>query len=1394
MDSRVSGTAINGETKPVCPGVEKAEEDGTLERGHWNNKMEFVLSVAGEIIGLGNVWRFPYLCYKNGGGAFFIPYLIFLFTCGIPVFLLETALGQYTSQGGVIVILLNVYYIVVLAWALFYLFSSFTVDLPWGSCRHDWNTEHCVEFQRTNGSLNVTSENATSPVIEFWERRVLKISDGIQHLGALRWELALCLLLAWVVCYFCIWKGVKSTGKVVYFTATFPYLMLVVLLIRGVTLPGAAQGIQFYLYPNLTRLWDPQLVRRPLPRELGLPASQRGAAVEDNCQVTISLISSSHAQVCKTSQLQDQHMGSPGASLRGPKRFPPWTAAPARDTLGVGSRSGQKALSAPFLRFPALPPPLQKWKAASALCFLNSGTSFVAGFAIFSILGFMSQEQGVPISEVAESGPGLAFIAYPRAVVLLPFSPLWACCFFFMVVLLGLDSQFVCVESLVTALVDMYPSVFRKKNRREVLILGVSVLSFLVGLVMLTEGGMYVFQLFDYYAASGMCLLFVAIFESLCVAWAYGAGRFYDNIEDMIGYRPWPLIKYCWLFVTPAVCTATFLFSLIKYSPLTYNKKYMYPWWGDALGWLLAFSSMVCIPAWSVYKLSTLKGSFRETSPSLHLSAEVTEHRCCCCVGLDTPAPQPLFQKPRSCAPLGVLRPPSPATAMHRKAAVHEDGSPVVSWVPEEGEKDQEGGDHIKHRGQWTNKMEFVLSVAGEIIGLGNVWRFPYLCYKNGGGAFFIPYFIFFFACGIPVFFLEVALGQYTSQGSVTAWRKICPLLQGIGLASVVIEAYLNIYYIVILAWALFYLFSSFTSELPWTACTHSWNTEQCRDFVNHSAASTATPSENFTSPVIEFWERRVLGITTGLHDLGALRWELALCLLLAWVVCYFCIWKGVKITGKMSPKGWWTLSEAGGPLRAPSSVSCAPTSSDPGRLPLQVVYFTATFPYLMLVILLVRGVTLPGASAGIIYYLKPDLLRLKDPQVWMDAGTQIFFSFAICQGCLTALGSYNKYHNNCYRDCIALCFLNSGTSFVAGFAIFSILGFMSQEQGVPISEVAESGPGLAFIAFPKAVTMMPLSQLWSCLFFLMLIFLGLDSQTFPVPCRPGPVLELLQAAQRQLPSPAQSWGQHGPSPLAPLLGPSVAEMWPRRFVCMECLVTASMDMFPRQLRKSGQRELLILGIAVVCYLIGLFLVTEGGMYVFQLFDYYACSGTCLLFLSVFEVICISWVYGAERFYDNVEDMIGYRPWPLVKISWLFLTPGLCLCLVSLCLSAWSSSISFLSQPSTRLTPGRRATFLFSLSKYSPLKYNNVYVYPPWGYSIGWLLALSSMGCVPLFILITLLKTQGSFGKRLRQLIPPDPSLPQPTRHLHLDSGPGRYCEPSAAKEGLVAGEKETHL
>ncbi|XP_029537521.1 sodium- and chloride-dependent GABA transporter 2-like isoform X2 [Oncorhynchus nerka] len=475
-------------------------------------------------------------------------------------------------------------------------------------------------------------------------------------------------------------------------------------------------------------------------------------------------------------------------------------------------------------------------------------------------------------------------------------------------------------------------------------------------------------------------------------------------------------------------------------------------------------------------------------------------------------------------------------------------------------------------RGQWSSKLEFLLAVAGQIIGLGNVWRFPYLCYKNGGGVFFIPYVLFLFTCGIPLFLLETSLGQYTTQGSITCWRKICPLFEGLGYGGQVVVLYSSIYYIIILAWAFFYLFSSFSSELPWASCRNSWNTATCVEFDRRVVGYLNwTITGNATSPVREFWERRVLNLTDSVYKLGNIRWDLSLCLLLSWIICYFCVWKGVKSTGK-------------------------------------VVYFTATFPYVMLLVLLVRGLTLPGAIDGIKFYLYPDPARLADPQVWMDAGTQIFYSYAICIGCLTALGSYNKYDNNCYKDCMYLCLLNSGTSFVAGFSIFSVLGFMAYEQGTDIATVAESGPGLAFIAYPRAVAMMPVPQLWAIFFFIMIILLGLDSQ----------------------------------------------------FVGLEALMTAISDMYPSFFLVGHRRKILLLIISVGSFFIGLVMVTEGGLYIFQLFDYYACSGMTLLLFAVLQSVCVSWVYGADRLYDNIEDMIGYRPLPLIKYCLKYITPVIC--------------------------------------------------------------------------------------------------------------------------------------
>ncbi|XP_056292961.1 sodium- and chloride-dependent GABA transporter 2-like [Pseudoliparis swirei] len=545
-------------------------------------------------------------------------------------------------------------------------------------------------------------------------------------------------------------------------------------------------------------------------------------------------------------------------------------------------------------------------------------------------------------------------------------------------------------------------------------------------------------------------------------------------------------------------------------------------------------------------------------------------------------------------------------------------------------------------RGQWSNKIEFLLAVAGQIIGLGNVWRFPYLCYKNGGGVFFIPYVLFLFTCGIPLFLLETSLGQYTKQGSITCWRQICPLFEGMGYGNLVVVLYSSIYYIVILAWAFVYLFSSFNSELPWATCRNNWNTETCVEFDRRVGHLNWTAAENATSPVREFWERRVLNLSGNIHELGSIQWELALCLLLSWIICYFCIWKGIKSTGK-------------------------------------VVYITATFPYLMLMVLLVRGVTLPGALDGIKFYLYPDPSRLSDPQVWMDAGTQVFYSYAICIGCLTALGSYNKYNNNCYKDCVYLCLLNSGTSFVAGFAIFSALGFMAYEQNTDISKVAESGPGLAFIAYPRAVAMMPFPQVWAIFFFVMIILLGLDSE----------------------------------------------------FVGLEAIVTSIYDTNPAFFHVGHRRKLLLLAISVVSFFIGLVMVTDGGLYIFQLFDYYACSGMTLLLFAILQSVCIGWIYGADRFYDNIEDMIGYKPFPLIKYCLKYVTPVVCM-----------------------------GTFIFSLVKFTPLKFNNTIEYPWWGYALGCWFTLSSTLTVPIVMLYNVITTPGTLRQRISILCTPAEDLP----------------------------------
>lgn len=201
-----------------------------------------------------------------------------------------------------------------------------------------------------------------------------------------------------------------------------------------------------------------------------------------------------------------------------------------------------------------------------------------------------------------------------------------------------------------------------------------------------------------------------------------------------------------------------------------------------------------------------------------------------------------------------------------------------------------------------------------------------------------------------------------------------------------------------------------------------------------------------------------VLQLSSGIEHTGNISVTLALSLLAAWLIVFLCLCRGVKSSGK-------------------------------------VVYFTALFPYVVLVMLFIRGLTLPGAYNGIRYYLEPEWEKLKSAQIWGDAAVQIFFALSPAWGGLLTLASYNKFNNNCYRDAIIVAISNILTSFFAGFVIFSILGFLAHELETEVESVIDQGAGLAFVVFPEMVTKLQMPMFWSVLFFFMLLTLGLDSQ-----------------------------------------------------------------------------------------------------------------------------------------------------------------------------------------------------------------------------------------------------------------------------------------------------------
>ncbi|XP_012869322.1 PREDICTED: sodium-dependent neutral amino acid transporter B(0)AT3 [Dipodomys ordii] len=535
-----------------------------------------------------------------------------------------------------------------------------------------------------------------------------------------------------------------------------------------------------------------------------------------------------------------------------------------------------------------------------------------------------------------------------------------------------------------------------------------------------------------------------------------------------------------------------------------------------------------------------------------------------------------------------------------------------MAQAGEPGPPAEDGGDE---RPKWDNKAQYLLSCIGFAVGLGNIWRFPYLCQTYGGGAFLIPYLIALAFEGIPLFHIELAIGQRLRRGSVGVWTAISPYLGGVGFGCFTVSFLIGLYYNTVLVWVLWFFLNSFQHPLPWSTCPPDLNRT---GFVQECQAS---------STVSYFWYRQTLNITADIGDSGVVQWQLLLCLVTCWMVVYLCVIRGIESTGK-------------------------------------AIYFTACFPYLVLTIFLIRGLTLPGATEGLTYLFTPKMQTLQNPRVWLDAATQIFFSLSLAFGGHIAFASYNPPRNNCEKDAVIISLVNSLTSLYASLTIFSIMGFKATtdyrrcldrnilslidefdfpEQSISRDDYptvlthlnatcpervarlhlracqledfldkSASGPGLAFLVFTEAVLHMPGASAWAVLFFGMLFTLGLSSM----------------------------------------------------FGNMESIITPLLDMgiLPRRIPKEGLTGL----VCLACFLCSTCFVLQSGSYWLEIFDNFVASLNLLIF-AFCEVVGVIYVYGMKRFCDDIEWMTGRRPNLYWRVTWWVVSPLLLLSIFLSC-------------------------------------------------------------------------------------------------------------------------------
>ncbi|WP_332695782.1 sodium-dependent transporter [Halalkalibacter lacteus] len=335
-------------------------------------------------------------------------------------------------------------------------------------------------------------------------------------------------------------------------------------------------------------------------------------------------------------------------------------------------------------------------------------------------------------------------------------------------------------------------------------------------------------------------------------------------------------------------------------------------------------------------------------------------------------------------------------------------------------------------REQWGTRAGFILAAIGSAVGLGNIWRFPYVAFENGGGAFFLPYLFALLTAGIPLLIMEFTLGHKYRGSAPLSYARMNKKTEWIGWWQVAISFVIATYYAVIIAWSMSYTY--FAVNQRWGEDTGGFLMGEYLQRID--VVSGGAPG-----------------------DIGALVPGVFIPLVLVWIITLGVLFKGIRRGIEIANRIF---------------------------IPLLVAMF---------LLIVIRAITLEGALAGLDAFFKPDWNEIMSPGVWVAAYGQIFFSLSIAFAIMITYSSYLSRKSDITNNAFITGFSNSSFELLAGIGVFAALGFMANASGVGVADVADAGIGLAFVVFPEIINTFPgMNGLFGVLFFGSLVLAGLSS------------------------------------------------------------------------------------------------------------------------------------------------------------------------------------------------------------------------------------------------------------------------------------------------------------